>query len=61
MPDAHSHRRANMGKATVEPRTALQSGKVLGVDASVRLGAESDYRIHLKCEAETRRAEEGIA
>ena len=48
------------GKAPVEPRTALQFEKVLGVDASVWLGIESDYRLHLEREAETRRAGEAI-
>ena len=49
------------GKAPVEPRTALQFEKVLGVDASIWLGIESDYRLHLEREAETRRAEEAVA
>lgn len=34
------------GKAPLEPETALQLEKVLGVDASVWLGIESDYRLH---------------
>jgi HTH-type transcriptional regulator/antitoxin HigA len=33
------------GKAPLEPGTALQFEKVLGVDASVWLGIESDYRL----------------
>ena len=49
------------GKAPVEPRTALQFEKVLGVDASIWLGIESDYRLHLEREAETRRAEEAVS
>ncbi len=49
------------GTAPVEPRTGLQFEKVLGVDASVWLGIESDYCLHLEREAETRRAEEAIA
>ena len=34
------------GKAPIEPRTALQFEKVLGVDADVWLGIEKDYRLH---------------
>ena len=34
------------GKAPLEPETALQFEKVLGVDASVWLGIESDYKLH---------------
>ena len=34
------------GKAPLEPETALQFEKVLGVDAGVWLGIESDYRLH---------------
>ena len=34
------------GRAPVEPRTALQFEKVLGVDADVWLGSEKDYRLH---------------
>ena len=49
------------GKAPVEPRTALQFEKVLGVDASIWLGIESDYRLHQEREAETRRAEEAVS
>ena len=44
------------GKAPVEPATALQFEKVLGLDASVWLGMESDYRLHREREAEKRRA-----
>ena len=40
------------GKAPVEPGTALQFEKVLGVDASVWLGIESDYQLHRAREAE---------
>ena len=40
------------GKAPLEPGTALQFEKVLGVDASVWLGIESDYRLHRAREAE---------
>ena len=34
------------GNAPVRPETALQFEKVLGVDASIWLGIESDYRLH---------------
>ncbi len=34
------------GKAPLEPATALQFEKVLGVDASIWLGIEADYRLH---------------
>ena len=33
------------GKAPIEPRTALQLEKVLGVDAGIWLGIETDYRL----------------
>ena len=44
------------GKAPLEPGTALQFEKVLGVDASIWLGIESDYRLHRAREAEARNA-----
>ena len=34
------------GKAPLEPGTALQFEKVLGVDAGIWLGIESEYRLH---------------
>ncbi|NBC33139.1 MAG: HigA family addiction module antidote protein [Alphaproteobacteria bacterium] len=34
------------GKAPLEPETALQFEKVLGVDASIWLGIEADYQLH---------------
>ena len=34
------------GKAPIEPKTALQFEKVLGVHASVWLGIEQEYRLH---------------
>lgn len=46
------------GKAPIEPITALQFEKVLGLDASVWLGMESDYRLHQVREAEKQRAQE---
>ena len=44
------------GKAPLEPGTALQFEKVLGVDASIWLGIESEYRLHRAREAEARNA-----
>ena len=44
------------GKAPLEPVTALQFEKVLGVDASIWLGIESDYQLHRTREAEARNA-----
>ena len=46
------------GKAPVEPRTALEFERVLGVDAGIWLGIEADYRLFLAREAETRKADE---
>jgi len=40
------------GKAPIEPRTALQFEKVLGVDAEIWLGIETDYRLQRTREAE---------
>ena len=40
------------GKAPLEPGTALQFEKVLGVDASIWLGIESNFRLHRAREAE---------
>lgn len=34
------------GKAPLEPETALQFEKVLGVDANIWLGIEVEYRLH---------------
>lgn len=36
------------GKASLEPETALQFEKVLGVDASIWLGIEADYQLHAR-------------
>ena len=49
------------GKAPIEPRTALQFEKVLGVDASIWLGIETDYRLYQTREAEAREAEQSKA
>lgn len=45
------------GKAPIEPKTALQFEKVLGVDASIWLGMETDYRLRQSREAEAKEAE----
>lgn len=42
------------GKAPVEPRTALQFEKVLGLDASIWLGIEARYQLHKAREAEAK-------
>ena len=39
------------GKAPIEPGTALQFEKMLGLDAHIWLGIESDYRLHKAREA----------
>ncbi len=44
------------GRAKIEPATALQFEKVLGVDASIWTGMEADYRVHLEREADARKA-----
>jgi addiction module HigA family antidote len=44
------------GKAPLEPETALQFEKVLGVDASVWLGIEADYQLHRARAAEASEA-----
>lgn len=44
------------GKAPIEPRTALQFQKVLGVDASIWLGIETDYRLFLARRTEAEQA-----
>lgn len=40
------------GKAPLEPETALQFEKVLGVDASIWLGIEADYQLYRARETE---------
>ena len=42
------------GKAPVEPETALQFEKVLGVDAGIWLGIETDYQLHRARRAEAK-------
>ena len=39
------------GNAPIEPKTALQFENVLGVDADIWLGIESDYRLRRELEA----------
>ena len=46
------------GKAPVEPETALQFERVLGMDARIWLGIEADYQLHQRRTAE---AEDGEA
>ena len=41
-----------LGKAPIEPETALQLERVLEVDASIWLGLEARYQLHLAREAE---------
>ena len=40
------------GEAPIEPGTALQFEKALGLDAHIWLGIESSYRLHEAREAE---------
>ena len=42
------------GKAPVEPKTALQFERVLGVEADIWLRIEKDYQIHQIREADAR-------
>jgi HTH-type transcriptional regulator/antitoxin HigA len=44
------------GKAPVEPETAIQFEKVLGVDASIWLGIEAEYQLHRARKAEAAEA-----
>lgn len=47
-------------KAPIEPNTALQFERVLGLPAYVWLGIEQDYRLHLARVAEARKLEKCI-
>ena len=49
------------GKAPIAPKTALQFEKVLGLDASIWLGIEADYRLHRERQVEARASEESVA
>ena len=46
------------GKAPLEPKTALQFERVLGLDASIWLGIESDYQLHRARKTEEKTAKE---
>lgn len=46
------------GKAPIEPDTALQLEKVLGLRSEIWLGVEKDYRLYLARQAESERAAE---
>ena len=46
------------GKSAIQPRTAIQFQRVLGVDARIWLGIDSDYRLHREREAESLRVAE---
>lgn len=48
------------GKAPVEPKTALQFEKVLGLDAGIWLGIEARYRLHQAREAEAKETQENV-
>ena len=48
------------GKAPIAPKTALQFEKVMGLDASIWLGIEADYRLHRERQAEARTTEESV-
>ena len=70
MPSSHaaaavpqsSSARLIAGKAPIEPKTALPVRvRCFGVDASIWLGIESDYRLHEARQAEARAAEESAA
>lgn len=49
------------GKAPLEPETAIQFEKVLGVDADLWLSIESGYQLHRAREADAARAKDAIA
>lgn len=49
------------GKAPVEPKTALQFEKVLGLDASIWLGLEARYQLHKAREAEAKETNEPVS
>ena len=49
------------GKAPIEPRTALQFEKVLGLDASIWLGIEARYQLHKAREVEAQETKRGAS
>ena len=46
------------GKAPIEPETAVQSERMLGVDARIWLGVEADYRFRRARAGERAQAEQ---
>ena len=48
------------GKAPIEPETALQFERVLGVAASIWLGIEADYRLYLARAADAARVDQQV-
>lgn len=49
------------GKAPVEPETALQFEKVLGVDAGIWLGIETQFQLHQARQAEAQEAAKAVS
>ena len=49
------------GKAPIEPETAIQFERVLGMDASVWLNIEADYKLHRAKVAEGQRLQQEVA
>ena len=49
------------GKAPIAPKTALQFEKVMGLDASIWLGIEADFRLYRERQIEARATEESAA
>ena len=45
------------GDAPIKPKIAARFEEVLGMDASIWLGIESDYRLHQECASEARQTE----
>ena len=50
-----------VGKAPVETETAMQFERVTGLHASIWLGIEADYRLHLARQDESRQLEQLVA
>lgn len=48
------------GKASIEPETAIQFEKVLGMDASIWLGIEADFQLHRARAVEAYRASQEV-
>ena len=49
------------GKAALQPEAALQLERVLGLDARIWMGMESDYRLHKARLAEAEKLAEAVA